>query len=153
MGARRFKPGDAVWGWSVGTFQEEFYAIGDAIGLAPKGPGLDLAAIGTLPEVGATSAECLKQTGAPWDRTRNLTVMITSGSGGTGFTGVQLAKVYGAGVIATATSGAENIAFCKSLGADIVTDYKVCVTTCLYAFYEIVLLLPPSLRYVVLNIL
>ena len=52
-------------------------------------------------------------------------MVITSGSGGTGFIGIQLAKAFGAGTIATATSGNENIAFVKSLGADIVIDYKV----------------------------
>ena len=48
-----------------------------------------------------------------------------SGTGGTGFIGVQLAKALGAGTVITSTSGAANIAFAKSLGADRVFDYKV----------------------------
>ena len=45
-----------------------------------------------------TSAESLSQTGAPWDASKNLTVVITSGSGGTGFIGVQLvSRVDGIG--------------------------------------------------------
>ena len=42
-----------------------------------------------------TSAESLSQTGAPWDASKNLTVVITSGSGGTGFIGVQLVSEQG----------------------------------------------------------
>ena len=48
-----------------------------------------------------------------------------SGTGGTGFIGVQLAKALGAGTVITSTSGAADIAFAKSLGADRVFDYKV----------------------------
>ena len=42
-----------------------------------------------------------------------------------GFIGVQLARSLGAGQIITSTSGSDNIAFAKSLGADRVFDYKV----------------------------
>lgn len=45
-------------------------------------------------------------------------------TGGTGFIAIQLAKKFGAQHVATATSGSANIAFCHSLGADVVTDYK-----------------------------
>lgn len=38
--------------------------------------------------------------------------------------GIQLAKAYGAAKVITATSGEANIAFVKSLGADVVVDYK-----------------------------
>ena len=57
-------------------------------------------------------------------RALNKTVVITSGTGGTGFIGIQLAKAFGAGHVITSTSGATNIAFAKSLGADQVFDYK-----------------------------
>ena len=69
-----------------------------------------------------TSAEALKKAGAPWEPSRNLTVVVTSGSGGTGFAAIQLAKAYGAGTVVTATSGA-NADFVKSIGADRVVDY------------------------------
>ena len=56
----------------------------------------------------------------------NLTMVVTAGTGGTGFVGVQLGKhVYKAGLMITSTSGADDIALAKSLGADIVVDYKV----------------------------
>lgn len=44
---------------------------------------------------------------------------------GAGFIGVQLARSLGAGQIITSTSGAADIAFAKSIGADRVFDYKV----------------------------
>lgn len=50
-----------------------------------------------------TSAQALKKAGAPWNSSQNTTVVVTSGSGGTGFVGVQLAKAYGASRVITAT--------------------------------------------------
>lgn len=51
--------------------------------------------------------------------------MVTAGGGGTGFIGIEMAKAWGAKHIATATTSAAGFEFVKSLGADIVTDYKV----------------------------
>merc|ERR1712190_266608 len=48
--------------------------------------------------------------------------VITSGAGGTGFIGIQLAKLWGAAHIVTACSS-EHMDFVRSLGADIVVDY------------------------------
>lgn len=62
--------------------------------------------------------------GAPWKQPNNITVVLTSGTGGTGFIGVQLAKALGAAHIVTAATGADNIALMKSYGADVVIDYK-----------------------------
>jgi NADPH:quinone reductase-like Zn-dependent oxidoreductase len=52
----------------------------------------------------------------------NLTIAITSGQGGTGFMGIQLAKALGAKHVVTAASGS-GIAMVKALGADQVFDY------------------------------
>ena len=49
-------------------------------------------------------------------------VFIQAGSGGVGTFAIQLAKHLGA-TVATTTSTA-NVAFVKSLGADVVIDYK-----------------------------
>ena len=51
------------------------------------------------------------------------TVLIHSGAGGVGSTAIQLAKSLGATVIATCGSE-EKIKFCKSVGADVVVNYK-----------------------------
>lgn len=92
---------------------------------AKSQPAAHLAMAGTIPLVGFTSLECISKTGAPWPRSSNVTVVITSGTGGTGFIGIQLAKALGAARVVTSTSGAANIALAKQLGADLVTDYKV----------------------------
>lgn len=50
-----------------------------------------LVAQGTIPLAGLTSVEALQAMGAPWSAP-NLTMVVTSGTGGTGYIGVQLAK-------------------------------------------------------------
>ena len=55
---------------------------------------------------------------------KNMTVVITSGSGGTGYLGIQMARALGASKIITAATGAKAIAWMQSLGADVVIDYK-----------------------------
>eukprot|EP01065_Artemidia_motanka_P010490 TRINITY_DN1556_c1_g1_i1.p1 TRINITY_DN1556_c1_g1~~TRINITY_DN1556_c1_g1_i1.p1 ORF type:complete len:359 (+),score=134.11 TRINITY_DN1556_c1_g1_i1:94-1077(+) len=126
-GCTRLKVGDEVWADAAGEVGGGAYA--DYVVVTEKQTGLkptnlNMTQAGSMPLVGMTSLQCLKKAGAPWDAKRNLTVVITSGSGGTGFIGVQLARVYGAGTIVTATTGADNIALVKSLGADVVTDFK-----------------------------
>ncbi len=75
-----------------------------------------------MPCVAVTSLQCLQATGAPWANRTNVTVAISSGQGGTGFIGIQLAKLLSATHVYTAASGA-GIQFVQSLGADLVVDY------------------------------
>merc|ERR1711907_75992 len=89
------------------------------ISLKPK--NLNFVDAGTIPVVGGTSLQCLQAAGMP-SKKSNLTVVVTSGQGGTGFMGIQLAKALGATRVITAASGA-GIDFVKSLGADVVVDY------------------------------
>jgi NADPH2:quinone reductase len=51
------------------------------------------------------------------------TLLVFGAAGGTGSAAVQLGKAFGATVIATA-GGADKAAFCRSLGADHVIDYR-----------------------------
>jgi NADPH:quinone reductase-like Zn-dependent oxidoreductase len=129
-GCTKLKVGDAVWTNGFGAYAE-FITLAEAqVGLKPTNLGFRDAA--TIPEVGLTSLFSLKRTGSepdtpmppasPWTKS-NVTVVITAGSGGTGFIGIEIAKAYGATHIATATTGEAGIAFVKSLGATIVTDY------------------------------
>ena len=111
--------GDLVWGVTIGAYAQYATVV---CAITGKLGTIKPQQVGTLPEVGMTSIQALQKTGAPWDRAKNLTVVITSGSGGTGFIGIQIAKYYGAGTIITATSG-PGIEFVKSLGADVVVDY------------------------------
>lgn len=128
-GCTRLKIGSEVWADGGGTkgFTGSMaqYVVADEAATGIKPPTLNFTEAGTLPLVGLTSLEMLQKTGAPWSKP-NLTVAITSGSGGTGFVAVQLAKrAFGAGRVITAASGAANIALMKTLGADVVIDYKV----------------------------
>lgn len=51
------------------------------------------------------------------------TLLVLGGAGGTGSAAIQLGKAMGARVITTA-GGAEKVAFCRELGADVVIDYR-----------------------------
>ena len=94
------------------------------VGLAPS--TLNGTEAGTIPLVGLTALEMWRKILAAYKgEPRNATVVVTSGTGGTDFMSVQLAKrVYGAAKVVTAASGA-GIPFAAQLGADLVVDYKV----------------------------
>jgi alcohol dehydrogenase len=118
---RQFKPGDAVYAraddFRIGTFAE-FVAVKEAsLALKPKGLSMDEAA--SIPLVGLTAWQALV-TRAKLQRGQK--VFIQAGSGGVGTFAIQLAKHRGASV-ATTTSTA-NVALVKSLGADVIIDYK-----------------------------
>jgi NADPH2:quinone reductase len=132
-GCTRLKEGDRVWadtggvkGDSGGMAQ---YALASEkqTGIVPS--KLNLTMAGTIPLAGLTALEMFDKISAamPGGKMKtNLTMVVTAGTGGTGFVGVQLGKhVYKAGLMITSTSGADDIALAKSLGADIVVDYKV----------------------------
>ena len=79
----------------------------------------------TLPLAGLTAHQALTQvTSINLDGTGpRKSILITAASGGVGHYAVQLAKLGNTHV--TATCGARNIDFVKSLGADEVLDYNV----------------------------
>ncbi|MBR0815573.1 NADP-dependent oxidoreductase [Bradyrhizobium diazoefficiens] len=118
---RRFKVGDEVYArprdHRVGTFAE-FIAINEAdVALRPKNISMEEAA--SIPLVGLTAWQALVEVGQlkPGQK-----VFIQAGSGGVGTFAIQLAKHLGA-IVATTTS-AKNAELVKSLGADLVIDYK-----------------------------
>eukprot|EP00933_Yihiella_yeosuensis_P050307 TRINITY_DN48093_c0_g1_i1.p1 TRINITY_DN48093_c0_g1~~TRINITY_DN48093_c0_g1_i1.p1 ORF type:complete len:366 (-),score=76.47 TRINITY_DN48093_c0_g1_i1:378-1433(-) len=121
-----FKAGDEVWfiastvpeSVQSGTYAEYAVAPCEFVGLKPQGLGLLEA--GTIPVAGMTSLICLQAVGKTLE---NLTVVVTSGQGGTGFLGVQLAKALGAAQVITAATG-PGIDVMKSLGADLVVDFR-----------------------------
>jgi NADPH:quinone reductase-like Zn-dependent oxidoreductase len=130
---KRLKVGDEVWadlgmieplnGGELGAYAQYAVAKESQTGLKPE--GMSMAEAASLPLVALTSYQALKKTGAPWKPSdgSNFTVLITSGSGGTGFVGIQMAKAFGATFVVTATSK-QNIPFCEDQGADLVVDYK-----------------------------
>lgn len=114
-----FKVGDEVWGFLRGGYAQYAIASCKTIGLKPR--NLTFVDAGTMPLVASTSFQCLEHAGMP-SKNGNLSVVITSGQGGTGFMAVQLAKAMGASRVITAASG-KGIDFVKSLGADVIVDY------------------------------
>ena len=118
---RKFKLGDAVYArlddLRIGSFAE-FVAVKEA-SLALKPQGLTMEQAASIPLVGLTAWQALveKAALAPGQK-----VLIQAGSGGVGSFAIQLAKHLGATVATTAS--AANADFVKSLGADIVIDYR-----------------------------
>jgi len=118
---RRFKPGDAVYARPhqdrIGTFAE-FIAMNEAdVALKPKNLTMEEAA--SIPLVGLTAWQVLIERAS---LKKGQKVLIHAGSGGVGTFAIQLAKHIGA-TVATTTSTA-NVDLVKSLGADVVIDYK-----------------------------
>ncbi|KAM5562995.1 chloroplast envelope quinone oxidoreductase [Rosa sericea] len=87
-------------------------------------PEVSAAAAVGLPVAGLTAHQALCQSaGVKLDGSgQQANILITAASGGVGHYAVQLAKLGNTHV--TATCGARNIEFVKSLGADEVLDYK-----------------------------
>jgi alcohol dehydrogenase len=120
--ATRFKVGDEVYfrpGKTkiVGTFAEYCSVKQEEAALKPKNLSFEEAA--GIPLVGLTSWQALLEFG---NLQKDQKVLIHAGSGGVGSFAIQLAKNIGAKV-ATTTSTA-NVELVKSLGADIIIDYK-----------------------------
>lgn len=118
---RHFKPGDEVYArprdGRVGTFAE-FIAMNEAdAALKPKNLSMEEAA--SIPLVGLTAWQVLVERAG---LRKGQKILIHAGSGGVGTFAIQLAKHLGA-TVATTTSTA-NVELVKSLGADVVIDYK-----------------------------
>jgi len=118
---RQFKPGDAVYSrpddFRIGTFAE-YVAVKEA-SLAIKPDNITMEEAASLPLVGLTAWQALVEKAK---LKKGQKVFIQAGSGGVGTFAIQLAKHLGA-TVATTTS-ATNTAMVKSLGADVVIDYK-----------------------------
>ncbi|MFL1389978.1 NADP-dependent oxidoreductase [Pseudomonas tritici] len=117
----RFKVGDTVFAnvFDLGTGSiAEYVAVPEAVA-APKPANLDFVQAASIPMVGLTSWQALKERA---DLQPGQKVFIPAGSGGIGTFAIQLAKYLGAKV-ATNTSTA-NVPLVRSLGADEVIDYK-----------------------------
>ena len=118
---RRFKPGDEVYArpadGRIGAFAE-FIAINEAdVAVKPKALTMEEAA--SIPLVGLTAWQALIERA---NLKQGQKVLIHAGSGGVGTFAIQLAKHLGA-TVATTTSTA-NVDLVRSLGADVVIDYK-----------------------------
>jgi NADPH:quinone reductase-like Zn-dependent oxidoreductase len=118
---RQFKPGDEIYArprdGRVGTFAE-LISINEAdVALKPKNLSTKEAA--SIPLVSLTAWQVLVEKA---NLRKGQKILIHAGSGGVGTFAIQLAKHLGA-TVATTTSTA-NVELVKSLGADVVIDYK-----------------------------
>ncbi len=118
---RRFKPGDEVYARPhderIGTLAH-FIAMNEAdVAVKPKNLTMEEAA--SIPLVGLTAWQVLIGRA---NLQKGQRVLIHAGSGGVGTFAIQLAKHLGA-TVATTTSAA-NGDLVRSLGADVVIDYK-----------------------------
>lgn len=120
-GVRQFKPGDAVYARPddrrIGTFAE-LIAIDEA-DVARKPENLSMEEAASIPLVALTAWQALVEKG---QLKKGQKVLIHAGSGGLGTIAIQLARHLGATVATTAS--AANAELVKSLGADLVIDYK-----------------------------
>jgi NADPH:quinone reductase-like Zn-dependent oxidoreductase len=116
----RFKPGDAVFAsiFDLGTGALAEFAVVPENAAAPKPANLDFVQAASIPMVGLTSWQALKERAKlkPGQK-----VFIPAGSGGIGTFAIQLAKHLGAKVGTTTSTG--NVDWVRSLGADEVMDY------------------------------
>ncbi len=120
-GVKQFKVGDEVYArpsdHRIGTFAEYISINENDVALKPKNFSMEEAA--SIPLVGLTAWQALVEKA---NLKKGQKVFIQAGSGGVGTFAIQLAKHLGA-TVATTTSKA-NVDLVKSLGADIVIDYK-----------------------------
>ena len=118
---RRFKPGDEVYArpadGRIGAFAEFIAIAEEDVAIKPKALSMEEAA--SIPLVGLTAWQALIERA---NLKKGQKVLIHAGSGGVGTFAIQLAKHVGA-TVATTTSTA-NVALVRSLGADVVIDYK-----------------------------
>ena len=117
----RFKPGDAVFAniFDLGTGSIAEFAVVPESAAALKPANLDFVQAASIPMVGLTSWQALKER---MKLRAGQKVFIPAGSGGVGTFAIQLAKHLGARVGTTTSTG--NVELVRSLGADEVVDYK-----------------------------
>jgi NADPH2:quinone reductase len=118
-GASRFSVGDSVMGLVAGGGYAEFAVVHETNAL-PVPAGLPLTEAGAVPETYFTVWTNV------FDRGRlrpGEVLLVHGGTSGIGTTAIQLAKAFGAKVIATAGTAAKCDA-CRKLGADLAVNYR-----------------------------
>ena len=115
----RWKTGDRVMALVVGGGYAQFCAAHGSHAL-PVPPALTLTEAAAVPETFFTVWHNVFQRGR---LTAGETLLVHGGSSGIGTTAIQLAKAFGARVIATAGSQ-EKCEACRRLGADTAINYK-----------------------------
>lgn len=135
-GVTKFNVGDEVYArpanYRIGTFAEYIAVNEDDLAIKPSNSSMEEAS--SIPLVGLTSWQALVEIA---NLQQGQKVFIQAGSGGVGTFAIQLAKHLGA-FVATTTSSA-NTALVKSLGADLIIDYKTQDFETILKDYDVVL--------------
>jgi NADPH2:quinone reductase len=123
-GVKQFKAGDRVWASNQGsdgrpgTFAE--FAAVDESWLYPTPPGVSDEEMAAVSLVGITAHLGLVRIAK---LKAQEVLLVNGGSGGVGSNVVQIGKLLGARVIATAGSD-DKVRICRDLGADLALNYK-----------------------------
>jgi NADPH:quinone reductase-like Zn-dependent oxidoreductase len=115
-GVTRFKSGDEVFGWGIGSFAECAAASEEALALKPASISFEQAA--AVPMAGTVALQAVRDHGKVRSGQK---VLINGASGGIGTFAVQIAKALGADV--TGVCSTRNLDLVRSIGADHVIDY------------------------------
>ena len=132
----RFKAGDEVFAsnFDMGTGAiAEFATVPEHVAVL-KPANLDFVQAASIPMVGQTSWQALMERA---NMKAGQKVFIPAGAGGIGTFAIQLAKHFGIKVATTTSTG--NVELVRSLGADVVVDYKKQAFETVLRDYDVVL--------------
>jgi NADPH:quinone reductase-like Zn-dependent oxidoreductase len=113
----RFRTGERVFGFGEGTYAE--YAAAEITYIAAIPEKIEFAVAAALPTSGLTALQAIRDYVQPKPGTR---ILIHGAAGGVGSFSTQIAKLWGAQVIGTASG--EDVVYLRSLGHVQVVDYK-----------------------------
>jgi NADPH2:quinone reductase len=122
-GVTGFKPGDRVCGTANqlrgdwGSYAQYFKAAAGRLARLPD--ALDLKSAAAIPIAAVTAWEGIVEVCA---LRAGQKVLVNGGAGGVGSYAIQFARHLGAQVVATASAG--NLAYLRSLGAELAIDYR-----------------------------
>eukprot|EP00938_MAST-03A_sp_MAST-3A-sp1_P002687 g2687.t1 len=125
-----FKIGDRVFGMIAGLPEKDRgcaaeYLIVDAEVCVKKPDSISHAEAASVPLVGITAVMMLEACGLKLGSKSNARVLVLGGAGGVGSVAIQIAKkMFGASFVATTASKGKKETLVKSLGADLVIDYR-----------------------------
>lgn len=122
-GVTGFRKGDEVYGqashFNGGTGSLAEFDLADARAMAIKPERFNFVEAGALPLAGVSALQALVE---HIKLAKGQKILIHGGAGGIGTMAVQIAKFMGAFAATTVSAG--DIDYAKSLGADIVIDYR-----------------------------
>jgi len=96
------------------------YTVAAAHTVAKKPSNVGFTDAASIPLAGQTALQALRRGGVgPGSK-----VFVSGGAGGVGTLAIQIAKILGAETVATTASPGEKTDLCKSLGADVVVNYR-----------------------------